>query len=350
MFILEDKTYFWLFWIVPAVVLLFLLTRLWQKRAQKKFANAVSLKKLSPNRSRFKPLLKLIFFLLALSCFVLALINPKVGGKMETVERKGVDIVFAVDVSKSMLAQDVAPSRLEKGKRIIQQLIDHLQGDRVGIIAYAGSAFPQLPITTDYAAAKMFLSELNTNMVSSQGTAIAAAINLSQEYFNDAKTSRVLVLITDGEDHGGNIEQITREAAKKNIHIFTIGLGSLRGGRIPIKENGSIHFLKNRQGETVITKLDKKTLQKIAEVTQGEYIDGAHTEKVVDTFQNFLGTLEQTEFKSKQYASYQSLFQWFLGAGILFVILDILLLERKTAWLKKLNLFNENDEGDEGTN
>lgn len=349
MFILDDKTYFWLFWALPMVVFIFVMTRLWRKRAQQKFADSDSLKRLSPDKSRFKPLLKLVFFLLALSCFILALINPKIGGKMETVKRRGVDIVFAVDVSKSMLAEDIAPNRLEKSKRIVQKIIDNLHGDRVGIIAYAGSAFPQLPITTDYAAAKMFLSDLNTDMVSSQGTAIAQAIDLSQEYFNDdSKTSRVLVLITDGEDHGGDIEQISKEAAQKNIRIFTIGIGTDRGGRIPIKENGRVvNFKKDRQGETVITKRDKHTLQEIAKVTQGEYIDGKNTQKVVDKVEDFLGTLQKSEFKTKRFASFKAQFQWFLAFGILFTVLDILLLERKTTWLKRLNLFNENREEDE---
>lgn len=344
MLIFEDKIYFWLFWIIPAVIFIFLLTRLWRRRVQNKFASVESLKKLSPDKSRFKPLLKLVLFILALTCFIMALVNPKLGTEVETVKRKGVDIVFAMDVSRSMLAEDIAPNRLEKGKRLVQQIIGNLQGDRVGIIAYAGSAFPQLPITTDYGAANLFLNELHTEMLSSQGTAIAKAIELSLEYYDDdSKTARVLFLLSDGEDHGGEIDLIAQEASKKGIRIFTIGLGTERGGRIPIKTNGRIkEFLKDRAGETVITRMDEQNMKNIAKVTRGEYVNGQDTDQVIKKVNEFLESLEKSEFESTEFASFKSQFQWFLGFGILFIILDILLLERKTAWLQKLNLFNEN--------
>src|SRR5699024_8648273 len=215
MFVLENKTYLWLLWIIPAVVVLFILTRLWRKRIQKKFAQASSLKQLSPDRSRFKPVLKLVLFSLALACFILALVNPKIGTGTKTVKRAGVDVVFALDVSKSMLAEDIAPNRLEKSKHIIQQIIKSLHVHRIGIIGYAGSAIPQLPITIDYGSAILILNAMNTNMVSSQGTAIGEAINLSLEYYDKEQTSRVLVLVTDGEDHGGHLKAIAQQAKEK---------------------------------------------------------------------------------------------------------------------------------------
>lgn len=349
MFVLDEKTYFWLFWLIPIVVFLFVLTRWWRKRAQNKFADAESLKKLSPDKSRFKPILKLVLFVLALSCFILALVNPKIGSEMETVKREGVDIVFAIDVSKSMLAEDIQPNRLQRSKNIASRIIDNLKGDRVGIIAYAGSAFPQLPITTDYSAAKLFLDEMNTDMLSSQGTAIAQAIDLSLDYFDDeTKTSRVLILITDGEDHEGQLDEISKEAAKKNIRIFTIGAGTAKGGRIPIKENGRVvEFKKDFEGETVITKMDAEALKNIADVTNGQYTDAQNTKEVLNKVEDFLDGLEKSNIESKEYASFKSKFQWLLGFGILFMVLDMLLLERKTAWLKKLDLFNENKEYDE---
>src|SRR5690625_1352465 len=348
MFILEEKIYFWLFWLIPAVILLFVLSGWWRKTAQRKFADADMLKKLIPDKSHFKPILKLIFFALALSCFIMALINPKIGSKLETVKREGVDLVFALDVSKSMLAEDMAPNRLEKSKLIINRIIDHLQGDRVGIIGYAGIAFPQLPITTDYASAKLFLNEMHTDMVSSQGTAIAQAIHLSLDYFDDeTKTARVLVLITDGEDHEGELEEIAKEAAQKDIKIFTVGIGTEKGARIPIKEKGVIqHFKRDWNNETVITKMNEKNLKDIAKITGGKYIYGRDTREVVNSLNDFLEHLEKSEFESKEYASYQSQFQWFLGFGILFIVLEIILLERKTAWVQRLNLFNENQKRD----
>lgn len=345
MFILEEKIYFWLFWIIPVVILLYLLKVWWRRSTQKKFADPEFLKKLSPDKSRFKPLLKLVLFTAMLICLILALINPKIGSKLETVKREGVDIVFALDVSKSMLAEDMAPNRLEKSKLIINRIMAGLHGDRVGIIGYAGSAFPQLPITTDYGAARLFLNEMHTDMVSSQGTAIAQAIHLSLDYFDDeTKTSRVLVLITDGEDHEGQIDEIAAEAAQKNIKIFTIGIGTEKGGRIPIKERGVVkHFKKDWNGETVITKLEADNLRSIAKVTGGEYVYGNDIREVTQKMNNFLDKLEKDEFESKEYASFKSQYQWFLGAGILFVILNVLISERKTAWLRRLNLFNENE-------
>src|SRR5690606_2655781 len=213
---------------------------------------------------------------LAFACIAIALVNPKIGTKFETVKREGVDIVFAVDVSKSMLAEDIAPNRLEKSKQLVTQIINNLASDRIGIIAYAGKAFPQLPITTDYAAAKMFLQSMNTDMLSSQGTAINEAINLAKTYYDDDdQTNRILIIISDGEDHGNDASRVAEEAAEAGIRIFTIGVGSTSGGPIPEKRNGIIlNYKKDNTGETVITRLDETTLKNIADQANGQYING----------------------------------------------------------------------------
>ena len=343
MFLLEDKTYLWLLFGIPVIVLLYAMVIYWQKRTQRKFADKELLDKLSPNRSTGKQVMKIILLCLAITSFVIALVNPKFGTKLETVKREGVDVVFAVDVSKSMLAEDIAPNRLEKSKQLVTQIINNLASDRVGIIAYAGSAFPQLPITTDYAAAKMFLQSMNTDMLSSQGTAISEAIELAKTYFNDEEqTNRILFLISDGEDHEGDIEEIAAEAAKEGIRIVTIGVGTAKGGPIPVKRNGVIqNYKKDNQGETVITRLDEETLKEIASEANGRYIDGRVTSKVVEEVTEILQNMDKKEFESQQIAEYKSQFQWFLALGLLFLLLDILLLERQTSWLKRLNLFNE---------
>lgn len=343
MFLLEDKTYLWLLVGIPVIVLLYAMVVFWQKRTQRKFADKELLDKLSPNRSTGKQVMKIILLCLAISSFVIALVNPQFGTKLETVKREGVDVVFAVDVSKSMLAEDIAPNRLEKSKQLVTQIINNLASDRVGIIAYAGSAFPQLPITTDYAAAKMFLQNMNTDMLSSQGTAIREAIELAKTYFNDdEQTNRILFLISDGEDHEGNIEEIASEAAREGIRIVTIGVGTAKGGPIPEKRNGVIqNYMKDRNGETVITRLDEVTLKQIASEANGRYIDGRVTAEVVEEVTEILQNMDKKEFESQQIAEYKSQFQWFLGLGLLFLLLDILLLERQTSWLKRLNLFNE---------
>ena len=344
MFQLEEDIWFWLLFLVLGMVVLFFWTALWKRKTKRLYASAELLKRLSPDQSRFKALLKLVVLAMAVVCFCIALVNPKVGTKLETVTREGVDIVFAIDVSKSMLAEDVAPSRLEKAQQLTAQIINNLVSDRVGIIAYAGKAVPQLPITTDYAAAKMFLQNMNTDMLSSQGTAIDEAIQLSRTYFNDAEqTNRVLVIISDGEDHKDLNLDIAKAAAKEGIKIFTIGVGSEKGGPIPLKRNGVVmRYKKTQKGETVITKLNPNTLTAIAEEANGLFIQGQNTKQVTEKIAEILNKLEKKEFEAKEFSEFKDQFQWFLGLGLFFLILDVLFLERKTAWLKRLNLFNEN--------
>lgn len=344
----DEKTYFYLLAIIPVMVLAFFFLQIWKKKAQKQFSDPKLLKRLAPDTSKFKPFLKLLFLLLGLGFLILALVNPKIGTKLETVKREGVDIVFAVDVSKSMLAEDIAPNRLEKAKRLVSEIINQLASDRIGIIAYAGQAYPQLPITTDYGAAKMFLQSMNTDMLSSQGTAIDAAINLASTYYNDEEqTNRVLFIVSDGEDHSEHSTITAVENASQNgIRTFTIGVGKPKGAPIPIKRNGVVERLKkDRQGEVVITKLNEPVLSEIADEGKGIYIDGANTEKAVEAIKEQLEQMDKKEFEAKQFAEYKDQFQGFLAIALFFLFLDIFLLDRKTKWLKKLNLFNEHDDG-----
>lgn len=345
MYQLEQPVYFYILFAIPVVVVLLLLVFYWKARIQKRFVNKEILNRLSPSRSVFKPILKILVICLAIACFSFALVNPKVGTKIEDVKREGVDIVFALDVSKSMLAEDIAPNRLDKSKQIITQIINNLSGDRVGIIGYAGSAFPQVPITTDFSAAKLFLSNMNTDMVSSRGTAIANAIELSQSFFDDeAQTNRVLFLLSDGEDHEGNISAIAEEAARNGIRIFTIGIGSVNGGPIPIKERGRLlHYMRDQNDEQVITRMDEETMKEIAKVTNGEYLNGANTKEVTTRVKEILNGMDKQEFDSKQFTDFKDQFQWFLAGALFLLVLDVFLLERKTAWVGRLNLFNEKE-------
>ncbi len=343
MYQLEQPIYFYILFAIPVIVVVFLLLLVWKKSVQKRFVDKELLKKLSPDRSLFKSILKILVLCLAIVCLSFALVNPKIGTKLETVKREGVDIVFALDVSKSMLAEDIAPNRLEKSKQLITQIINGLAGDRIGIIGYAGSAFPQVPITSDFSSAKLFLNGMNTDMVSSQGTAITQAIEMAQTFYDDEEqTNRVLFLISDGEDHEGNISQIAEEAAEKGIRIFTIGVGTLEGGPIPIKENGVLQYYKRDQNnEQVITRLSEETLKEIAKTANGEYIDGSNTKAVLDRVKAILSGMDKKEFEAKQFTDFKDQFQWFLAGALFLLILDVFFLERQTAWLKKLNLFNE---------
>ncbi len=344
MYLLEEKVWFWLLLIIPVILVIYGLLLFWQKRTQKKFASSNLLDKLSPDKSIFKGVAKVLLLCLAISCLIIALVNPKMGTKLETVKREGVDVVFAIDVSKSMLAEDIAPNRMEKSKQLVRQIINNLGSDRVGIIAYAASAYPQLPITTDYSSAKLFLSQINTDMLSSQGTAIREAIELAKTYYNDEEqTNRVLFIISDGEDHVGESSSIAEQANKEGIRIFTIGVGNTTGGPIPIKRNGIVQsYKKDQNGETVITRLDEETLKGIAAEANGEYIEGKNTAVVLEKVQDLLNKMDKKEFEAKQFADFEDQFQWFIAAGLFLLFLDIFLLNRKTEWLKKMNLFNEN--------
>lgn len=342
---LDESKYLYLLFIVPILVLLFLYNQYWKRRKQREFGDLALIQKLSPEKSVFKPIFKLVVMLLALVGLILGLVNPKIGTKMETVKREGIDIVFAMDVSKSMLAEDVVPSRLEKSKQIVSQLINQLGNDRIGIVAYAASAFPVLPITTDYSVAKMFLQSINTDIVSSQGTSLDEAIKLAATYFDEkSKTSKLLIMISDGEDHEEGAESAAEEANKLGMKIITIGVGTEKGSTIPLRVNGVVEsFKRDNNNEVVITKLNKEGLTSIAKATKGGYVSGNNTKEVVDYVKNALDNIQKTEFESTQMADFQSQFQWFLGFAFALLFLDVFLLERKTKWVRKLNLFNEKE-------
>ncbi|APG66495.1 BatB protein [Tenacibaculum todarodis] len=325
------------------MIVIFLLVLWWKKRTQKKFANSDLLERLAPNSSTFKTTLKLVFLLIGMAFLIVSLVNPKMGTKLQTVKREGVDVVFALDVSKSMLAEDIAPNRLEKSKQIISKIIDKLGSDRVGIIIYAGNAYPLLPITTDHGAAKMFLQNANPDLVSSQGTAITEALNLAKTYYNnDEQTNRFLIIISDGEDHQEETKQVAQNIANEGVKVYTIGVGTEKGGPIPMKINGSlIGYKKDNKGETVITKRKPEVLQGIADAANGNYIDGNKTDNPVKIIENIISNAQKSEFETKQFSDYKDQFQWFIGIGILFLLIDIFLFDKKTKWLRKVDLFNE---------
>jgi Ca-activated chloride channel family protein len=340
---LDERNYLYLLFILPVLVVLFLFNLYWKRKKQREFGDLEVIKRLSPERSVFKPALKLTVLLLALLALIIGLVNPKIGTKVETVKREGIDIVFAMDVSKSMLCEDVAPSRLEKSKQIVSQIINQLGNDRIGIVAYAGSAFPVLPITTDYGVAKMYLQSTNTDMVSSVGTSFDDAIKISSTFFDDKKTSKLLIMISDGEDHSEGAEAAAEEANKLGIKIITIGVGTEKGGTIPLKRNGVVEsYKRDNNGEIVITKLVPKNLEAIGKATKGGYVNGNNTKEVVDYIKAALDKIQKTEFEATQMADFQSQFQWFLGFGFVLLFADIFLLDRKTKWVNKLDLFGEN--------
>ena len=343
MYQLEETSYFYILLIIPIMIIGFLFLKTWKKNIQKKYISENLIQFLSPNISNFKPRIKLLFLILFILFSTIALVNPKIGTELKTVKREGVDIVFALDVSKSMLAEDIAPNRLEKAKRIVSEIINTLNNDRVGVIAYAATALPILPITDDYSTAKTFLQSLNTDMLSSQGTAIIQSINLAQKFYDDEdQTNRVLCILSDGEDHEVERQNLLELAEQSGITIITIGLGSVKGAPIPIKENNIVKsYKKDENGDVVVTKLNAQLLNTIANSSSGIYIEGLNTELVVEEISKRLKEMDKKEFESKQFVAYKDQFQWFISFAILFLSLELLVFEKKTYWVKKLNLFNE---------
>ena len=343
MYELEQESFFYFFLALPVVFLCYLLVFFWKKRKQKQFADANFMKSLSPDQSFRKYWLKAFVVLLSIAFLVIALVNPKVGNKIETIKREGVDLVFLLDVSKSMLAEDITPNRLEKAKQLISKIIESLTGDRIGIIVYAGKPYSLLPITTDYSASKLFLNNTDTDIVSSLGTAIGDALLMTENFFDDEnKKNRVILILSDGEDHEEHVIDAAKQLKKKGIKVYAIGLGTEKGAPIPIKKRRRIvDYKKDKNGDMVITKMNAKILKELADVGGGAYINGSDTKKVTQFVQNELAKIEKSEFEATTFTDFKSQFQWFLGIAIFLLLLDVFLLNKKTVWLYRMNIFNE---------
>ena len=346
MYLFDNPSYLYLALIIPIVIIINWLYMAWRNKIQRSFSNYKLLDQISPNRSNFKLNLKLILELFIILFLCIALANPKIGTELKSINREGVDIVFAIDVSKSMLAEDIAPNRLVRSKRIISEIINSLSSDRVGIVAYAAQAIPQVPLTTDFASVKNFLQIIDTDMLSSQGTSIDSALNLSVNFFDqNSETNRVLILISDGEDHDDIPDSLIKLISENNINLITIGIGQEAGTTIPIKIDGTIDsYKKDSNGDVVITKRNSDSLLKIASSSKGEYIDGNNTEDALELVKTKLDKIDKSEFESSQFVEYKQQFQIFILLSLLFIISDIFIFQTKTKWIQHLNLFNENKE------
>ncbi len=338
MYELEHPEYFWFLLSIPLVVALYALWRLQKSKALKKFGSSRILELMAPQMSSNKMGLKIVLWLICLAAISLALVNPKVGSRLENVKRKGVDIVFAIDVSKSMLTEDVKPNRLEKAKLFISKSLDELVSDRVGIIIYAGEAYPQLPITTDYGAARMFLNSISTDLVPTQGTALAEALELSNSFFDDEdQKNRMIVVLSDGEDHEASYQGIAQSLNEKGTKIYTVGFGTERGGPIPVYSARSIvDYKKDKSGSIVLSKKNEASLKEIASISNAKYISGKDVSSAAKKFNDELSKMEKTEFETQVFSDYEDQFQWFLGLVLIIFLIDIFISERKTVWLEKL--------------
>jgi Ca-activated chloride channel family protein len=270
---------------------------------------------------------------------IIAVANPQVGTKMEEVKQTGIDVFILLDVSLSMQAEDIKPNRLEKAKFQISNLIDKLRGDRIGLVIFSGEAYIQIPLTTDYSAANLFLSAVDFNSVPQPGTAIASAISLALKSFDKSvSTEKVIIIITDGEDHEGDINKAVSDAKSMGVKIFTIGLGSTGGSPIPLynARGGQVGFKKDKEGNTVLTKLDEETLKQIAAAADGKYYRGSNYEDYLDKIYEELSELSKTEFGVKKVTDYEDRFYYFLAPAILLLFGEFFISDSKNRWINNL--------------
>jgi Ca-activated chloride channel family protein len=343
MFQLENSYYLYALGLVPVFIVVYWLVNRWRKKALSSFGALAVIEQLFPDVSKAKRTWKFILFTLAFALVIIGIVNPQVGTKLEEVKRKGADLMICLDVSNSMKAEDLQPNRLEKAKQAISKLVNKLEGDRIGIIVFGGEAYVQLPITTDYSAAKLFLESINTDMIPTQGTAIGNAIELAMESFGkDEGKNKAIVIITDGENHEDDAIKVAEAAAEKGISIHTIGMGSADGAPIPIyKNNVREGFRKDNQGNTVITKLNEEVLQEIAATANGIYVRASNADAGLGNVIGAINKLEKKQFDSKMYSDYEDRFQWFIAAALLLLLIEVSLSERKSKLYQKLNLFND---------
>ena len=328
--------------------ILFSISMRWKRKAVQKFGEPELMHELLPFASKARSVFKFMLLLLAVILIVIGIANPQIGSKMEEVQREGVDLIIAVDLSNSMLAEDIKPNRLERAKQAISKLIDKLQGDRIGLVVFGGEAFVQLPITTDYSAAKLFLSTLSVDIMPTQGTAIGDAIELSMNSFGQEEEeltsakNRAIIIITDGENHEDGAIEAAEAASEVGIVIHTIGMGLSKGAPIPIYRYGKhIGFRKDKEGGAIITKLNEVMLQKIAAAGNGSYIRANNVQSGLGILFAELNKMEKVKFGSKVFTDYEDRFQYFLMAAIILLILEFFISERRSKFLSSIKLFEQ---------
>ncbi len=325
-------------YLIPILIALIWYATRNQNLLLEKFANIKLHKVLFPRRSAIKTIVKNGLIILSIVLLIFAVANPQVGSKIEEVKQVGIDVYILLDVSLSMKAEDIKPSRLEKAKHEISKLIQKLQGDRIGLIIFSGQAFIQFPLTTDYSAANLFLSAVSVKSVPQPGTAIGPAIKLALNSFKkDEETQKAIVIITDGEDHEGDLDNILEESNNLGVKIYSIGLGSPQGVPIPMYNDGGtqIGYKKDRSGNVVLTKLDEKTLQQITSKGNGQYYRGSNTDDELEMIYNDLASLEGSEFGATKITEYEDRYYYFLIPALLILLLEIIIKEQKSKFFEK---------------
>ena len=335
----EDPIYLWMLLIIPILVLVRFIV--WQKRKHnlRKFGDPSLLKEMMPDVSKYRPTIKFCLLLSAITILIFMIARPQVGSKISHEKREGIEVLIALDISNSMLAQDVIPSRLEKSKLLIEDLVDHFTNDKVGLVVFAGDAFVQLPITNDYVSAKMFLQNINPSLITTQGTDLARAISLSQSCFTQREhIGRAIIVITDGEDHEGGALEGAREAYKKGINVFILGVGTSKGAPIP---DGNGGYLKDNSGQTVLSALNEQMCQQVAKAGNGVYIHVDNTSDAQEKLNKELSKLQSGISDTVVYSEYNEQFQIFGIILLLLLIVETILLESRNPLFKQINLFRD---------
>jgi Ca-activated chloride channel family protein len=335
------QEYLWLLALLPVMIAVYA-GYLWiRKRSIRKFGDPVLLKDLMPDASMLRYHIKFFLVLLSIGLLIVAIAGPQFCSKIKEVKRKGIEIMIALDVSNSMLARDIEPNRLERAKQAISRLIDKLENDRLGMIVFAGDAYIQIPITSDYTSAKMFLSGVSTAMVSRQGTSIGSAIELAMKSFSSQEgINKAIVIISDGENHEGDAVEKAREAAEKGVKIYTIGIGLPEGVPIPDAENSYIkEYRRDRDGNIVTTRLNEQMMSEIAQAGNGKYFRATAGNMGLNDLYSVLNRLEKTEMESRAYSEYEEQFPAIIWIVLGLLVLDLIIMERKNKWFKNFTLF-----------
>jgi len=336
MFRFENPEYLWLMSIVILLALVHIVLLFRQKSKLRKFGELYLLKQLMPDVSRWRSSIKFSLLELAITFMIIMLARPQEASQIGEEKRSGIETVIAIDISNSMLAQDVTPSRLDRAKMLVESLVENFSDDKIGLIVFAGDAFVQLPITSDYVSAKMFLNSIDPSMIVNQGTDIAAAINLAAHSFTQEEhVGKAIIVITDGEDHEGGVLEAAKDAHDNGMNIFMLGIGSSKGAPIPNKESGG--YMLDRSGETVLSKLNENMCKEIAQAGGGVYIHVDNTSGAQRILDDELDKLEKSD--STVYSNYAEQFQTFGVIALLLIIIEICVLERKNPILKKIKFF-----------
>ena len=341
LFKFHNPEYLYLLLLIPALVVIMVFNNRLSRKKIKTAGEQSLIKSLIPEFSFFRKNLKFFLQLIALVFVIFLLARPQFGSRLEEVKREGVEVIIALDVSNSMLAEDIQPNRLERAKQAISSLVDKLSDDKIGLIVFAGDAYTQIPVTSDYVSAKMFLSSISPGIVPKQGTSLASAINLGMSSFSPAMDeSKALVVITDGENHEDDPLPLAGEASERGIVIHTIGIGSASGVPVPVYTGGRKDYLKDNEGNTVITRLDEEILRQIAFTTGGNYVRASNTNIGLNTIFDEISSMKQQEMEGTMYTEYDDQFQILAALALFCLLLDIIIMERKNRKLSKINLFD----------